>query len=766
MSRISISAGQKPKPKESFKFLRRDEGRLSYATSVAESPSKAGCGTPRVNNERRDSRSLREAIAHDMKNAKSSDPFGEVVIAVPKKAPPPAQGARGPESSQPTPASKRAPLPPPQNKGKPAWVDTPVPARQEPEAPPVRREPRQSPQADYGGAYQAEPEQGRNSRAPPAAAEYEAYAPPVDPRRGGGGCGGAPPAAADDGYDRYDAVTPGLARRPSAAPRRYTDPEFDGYERNFFRRPPPPGARDYDLPAGGGRGRGEEEELMLQLEQEVRAAQEERARYGHAKQQLDLEKKRFDAFRYTAQQHLDDERAELDAVRVHEQRATQKDVKTIEERYRNVSQLLSTEREANRKLGQENDSLRAQLEELTAAMREQQKVQRAEATRLRRDVESLTARNADLLAMAKDQQIHSLETAAGGGPATGRHPSSSAAVASRSPARGLSSSAPREASRMSNYRQAAPQTLASAEESITESGSNGAEACDPAVMDFTPRAKNSAAKERRAREIEEHLRREEEEMQRRRQQRTREAEERRARDGEEEADRTKQRAAAEAAAAVKRAAAEEKPIVKRRTTESLPPEEATKARKAAGHPSKTPRGAGGSGTPAAKKKVAAVAPVTSRAASKDQQQIPTREELLGGHEAMPEENAEDDAVVSETAIGDNPNKRERMYKSGKREILYANGTRKVVLPSGHTVLHFTNGDVKSTYPSGKSTYWYDAAETMHTQNPDSVQVFEFHATGQTERHLPDGVKEILYPDGIFKVVNTDGTDETFFPDSE
>lgn len=74
--------------------------------------------------------------------------------------------------------------------------------------------------------------------------------------------------------------------------------------------------------------------------------------------------------------------------------------------------------------------------------------------------------------------------------------------------------------------------------------------------------------------------------------------------------------------------------------------------------------------------------------------------------------------------------------------------------------------MKTTFPSGTSTYWYEAAQTTHTQKVNGVQIFQFHATGQTERHLPNGTKEILYPDGSFKIVYADGTDETLVPDSD
>lgn len=697
MSRVSVTACKKPKPKNVFKFLRRDEGRLSYSQAAAEEPTRSAESLSSVpNRERRDSKALREAIAFDMRNVKSHDPLGEVVVAIPKKAPPPNQSAtddhRGP--------SKRHPRV--QSKARPEWVDPEVPTRpaeQEVEkavAAPSRRDPSSKPH-DVDRSV-----------------EYDL------PYRG---------LSVNGDYD----MSP--MRRTTSGLRRYTDTaDHENYDRNFFRCPP---QRDYG-PTPRSR---DEDDLMLRLEQEVRAAQEERSRYMYAKQLLDRDKQRFETYKFDVQQQMDDNRADLEARRSKEQRENQQSVKSIEERYKNVSQLLATERETNRRLVQENETLRTQLDDLTATLRESQRTNKSEVARLRRDIESLQRRNTDLLEMAKENQRQQLCGTAAATPLALRDCSPSLVSKRSSPPRDSPTSTSEDHSKI--------------------------------VMDFTPRS-NDPARERRAREVEERMRREEEEMHQRREQREREAERRRAEDAAEaqrlqEAEAAKQRDAAACrkkaeeedrvratVAEAERAAAKDKDEAARKVAENLAAE-----RKGAGHPMKTPRVS----TAVERRDNRTNNGNTSKKPPTQLPCIPTKEELLAELEAAPEE-APDDEIVSQTPLGEERKRREVLYRSGKREIQYVNGTIKVVLPTSHTVLRFTNGDVKVTFPSGASSYWYDAAQTTHTQLPDGVQVFEFHTTGQIERHLPNGVKQILYNDGSYKLVNPDGTEETLFPEDQ
>jgi hypothetical protein len=143
--------------------------------------------------------------------------------------------------------------------------------------------------------------------------------------------------------------------------------------------------------------------------------------------------------------------------------------------------------------------------------------------------------------------------------------------------------------------------------------------------------------------------------------------------------------------------------------------------------------------------------------------LPSPDEFIADVvEPPPAEDVAGDSVIARN-VG-NDGRSEQLFRSGKRVINFANGTRKVVLQSGHVILHFSNGDVKRTFPSGKTTYWYAVAQTTHTQLPDGLQVFQFHSSQQTEKHFPDGRKEILYPEGVYKAIATDGTEKTYFPD--
>eukprot|EP00760_Papus_ankaliazontas_P035957 PhM_4_TR810/c0_g4_i1/m.62904/K11502/CENPJ; centromere protein J len=130
-------------------------------------------------------------------------------------------------------------------------------------------------------------------------------------------------------------------------------------------------------------------------------------------------------------------------------------------------------------------------------------------------------------------------------------------------------------------------------------------------------------------------------------------------------------------------------------------------------------------------------------------------------EADPQENVKGDSLVETREHNDG--KVERVFRSSKREIVYGNGTTKVMLPSGHVILRFNNGDVKTTFPSGKSIYWYALARTTHVQYPSGLQVFEFQATNQIERHHADGKKEILFSNGTYRRIHLDGSEEEVSP---
>eukprot|EP01006_Ploeotia_vitrea_P049822 TRINITY_DN67381_c10_g1_i1.p1 TRINITY_DN67381_c10_g1~~TRINITY_DN67381_c10_g1_i1.p1 ORF type:complete len:498 (+),score=116.11 TRINITY_DN67381_c10_g1_i1:127-1494(+) len=129
-------------------------------------------------------------------------------------------------------------------------------------------------------------------------------------------------------------------------------------------------------------------------------------------------------------------------------------------------------------------------------------------------------------------------------------------------------------------------------------------------------------------------------------------------------------------------------------------------------------------------------------------------------EESPVEDPEGDEMIHHRSFPDG--KIERLYSSGKREILYTNGTVKKYLRSGHVVLHFSNGDVKKTFPSSKIIYYYALAQTTHITYPNGLQVFEF-INEQVEKHHPDGMKEIIFPDGTIKYIYSNSNEASIQP---
>ncbi|ETV95707.1 hypothetical protein H310_11123 [Aphanomyces invadans] len=111
---------------------------------------------------------------------------------------------------------------------------------------------------------------------------------------------------------------------------------------------------------------------------------------------------------------------------------------------------------------------------------------------------------------------------------------------------------------------------------------------------------------------------------------------------------------------------------------------------------------------------------------------------------------------------------ERRFSSGPiaKTFRFANGTEKDVFVDGHSVVRFSNGDVKENYPAaegGKTVYYYAAAQTRHTTYADQTQVFDF-PNGQVEKHHANGAKEITFVDGTTKRIETNGDEWSTFPD--
>lgn len=125
-------------------------------------------------------------------------------------------------------------------------------------------------------------------------------------------------------------------------------------------------------------------------------------------------------------------------------------------------------------------------------------------------------------------------------------------------------------------------------------------------------------------------------------------------------------------------------------------------------------------------------------------------------EQLLEEASRDDGKIS------------RLYADGRREVVFPNGVKRQVWPDGYSLVYFTNGDLKQTFPhpQGKQRvlYYFSEQQTTQTTYPNGLQVFRF-ANRQLEKHFPDGTKEITFPDGTLKCVFPDtGEEESIFPD--
>jgi centromere protein J len=118
----------------------------------------------------------------------------------------------------------------------------------------------------------------------------------------------------------------------------------------------------------------------------------------------------------------------------------------------------------------------------------------------------------------------------------------------------------------------------------------------------------------------------------------------------------------------------------------------------------------------------------------------------------------------EQVQGKAPGRIEEEMPDGRRVVRYRNGTVKEVQVTGESLVRFLNGDTKWTSAdSAKVIYFYAEAKTRHTTHSSGLEVYEF-PNAQVERHHPDGIKEIIFPDRTRKLVLADGTQETHFPD--
>ena len=107
---------------------------------------------------------------------------------------------------------------------------------------------------------------------------------------------------------------------------------------------------------------------------------------------------------------------------------------------------------------------------------------------------------------------------------------------------------------------------------------------------------------------------------------------------------------------------------------------------------------------------------------------------------------------------------EVVQDDGSRLITFPNGTQKHISADGSSIsVQFFNGDQKHIKSDGSVVYFYAETKTTHTTYPDKLQVLQF-SSGQTEKHRPDGTKEITFPDKTVKLISPNGEEESTFPD--
>ncbi|XP_072499978.1 T-complex protein 10A homolog 2-like isoform X2 [Notamacropus eugenii] len=103
------------------------------------------------------------------------------------------------------------------------------------------------------------------------------------------------------------------------------------------------------------------------------------------------------------------------------------------------------------------------------------------------------------------------------------------------------------------------------------------------------------------------------------------------------------------------------------------------------------------------------------------------------------------------------------FLDGRRTITFPNGTKKEISTDKKTTtVTFPNGDVQKFMPDQRVLYYYADAQTTHAMYPDGLEVLQF-PNKQIEKHHPNGIKEIVFPDGTVKHLGV-GHEETVFPD--
>lgn len=68
----------------------------------------------------------------------------------------------------------------------------------------------------------------------------------------------------------------------------------------------------------------------------------------------------------------------------------------------------------------------------------------------------------------------------------------------------------------------------------------------------------------------------------------------------------------------------------------------------------------------------------------------------------------------------------RLYSDGRREVIFQNGVRRELWDDGYSLVYFTNGDIKQTYPAthtrraSRIVYFYSEAKTTQSTFPNGL----------------------------------------------
>lgn len=95
---------------------------------------------------------------------------------------------------------------------------------------------------------------------------------------------------------------------------------------------------------------------------------------------------------------------------------------------------------------------------------------------------------------------------------------------------------------------------------------------------------------------------------------------------------------------------------------------------------------------------------------------------------------------------------------------FENGTICKQWLDGHSMTTYLNGDLKQTFPSGITEYYYASAQVWQVSHPSKIEVYYF-PSGRVEAHHPGGEREVLLPSeafGAFKV-GLGGMEEPVLP---